>query len=218
MRTVFDSSFRKYGQVLTGYDFSGLLNLLKEVSEKPLDRVIYVPSCPELEAHETYLELKRNLYGGMDIDLGYCNGNNSVVNCLEYHKGSELQLAVEDTIIPVGQWRDIDSEWKYDLSKLELFFCPGGTAIELNAQTLHDSPFSTDMTVGFRMIIGLPRGTNSEMTPIPRLNGEDGLFASKNTWMLHYSNAPEVVSGSMNVGLIGKRMDVKDMLPFVYQE
>lgn len=133
-----------------------------------------------------------------------------------YQKGSELQFAIEDTIIPGGQWRDINSEWKYDLAKLELFFCPGGTAIELNAQTLHDSPFSTDLTVGFRMIIGLPCGTNSEIDPIPTINGEDGLFASKNTWILHYPSAPEVVSDRMNAGLIGERMDVKGMLPFVF--
>ena len=47
IQKVTDASFRAYGKVLEGYDFS---RLLKEMEHTPLpaDDVIYVPSVEEL--------------------------------------------------------------------------------------------------------------------------------------------------------------------------
>ena len=48
IQNVTDASFRKYGKVLEGYDFSALL---KEMKHTPVpDDVVYVPSVEELEA------------------------------------------------------------------------------------------------------------------------------------------------------------------------
>ena len=46
IQKVTDSAFRKYGQVLEGYDFTGLI---KEMKHTPVpEDVIYVPSVEEL--------------------------------------------------------------------------------------------------------------------------------------------------------------------------
>ena len=48
IQKVTDPAFRKYGQVLEGYDFTGLI---KEMKHTPVpEDVIYVPSVEELEA------------------------------------------------------------------------------------------------------------------------------------------------------------------------
>lgn len=56
IQNVADASFRKYGKVLEGYDFSALL---KEMKHTPVpDDVVYVPSVEELEALDVAKELQ----------------------------------------------------------------------------------------------------------------------------------------------------------------
>ena len=38
--------------------------------------VIYVPSVDELEALDVAKELQNRAYGGLPIQIGYCNGHN----------------------------------------------------------------------------------------------------------------------------------------------
>ena len=55
IQNVTDASFRKYGKVLEGYDFSALL---KEMKHTPVpDDVVYVPSVEELEALDVAKDL-----------------------------------------------------------------------------------------------------------------------------------------------------------------
>ena len=41
----------------------------------PLDEVIYEPSIEELEGLKIADEMKERAYGGLEIQIGYCNGN-----------------------------------------------------------------------------------------------------------------------------------------------
>ena len=49
IQSVFDPSFSKYGQVLTGYDLTGLLDTLEQVTPVP-EGTEYVPEQSELMA------------------------------------------------------------------------------------------------------------------------------------------------------------------------
>ena len=51
----------------------------------PLDEVIYEPSIEELEGLKIADEMKERAYGGLEIQIGYCNGNNKKLNAVEYH-------------------------------------------------------------------------------------------------------------------------------------
>lgn len=62
----------------------------------PLDEVIYEPSIEELEGLKIADEMKERAYGGLEIQIGYCNGNNKKLNVVEYHRSSELDIAVDD--------------------------------------------------------------------------------------------------------------------------
>ena len=88
IKNVNDIEFRKYGKVLKNYDIK---ELLEKMRETPLpEDVIYEPSIKELEALEVAKEFKNREFGGLDIQIGYCNGNNYMLNAVEYHRTSEL--------------------------------------------------------------------------------------------------------------------------------
>ena len=92
---VSDPSFQNYGQVLEGYDLKELLATLDKVTPCP-EGVDYVPEQAELQALPIEKELRNNAYGGMPIQIGWCNGHNTKMNCLEYHRDSELNVGTED--------------------------------------------------------------------------------------------------------------------------
>ena len=93
--SVLDKEFAPYGKVLTGYDVSDLIKALDEKTPLP-DGVEYVMSCAALEYTNAFGVLQNNAYGGMPIQLGYCNGHNTKLNCLEYHRDSELNIGSTD--------------------------------------------------------------------------------------------------------------------------
>ena len=94
--SVMDPSFQNYGQVLGGYDVKELLETLDKVTPCP-EGVEYVPEQPELQALAIEKDLRNNAYGGMPIQIGWCNGHNTKMNCLEYHRDSELNVGTEDS-------------------------------------------------------------------------------------------------------------------------
>ena len=92
---VTDAEFKTYGKVLEGYDMTDLLKAM-EHAPLPLDEVIYEPSIEELEGLKIADEMKERAYGGLEIQIGYCNANNKKLNAVEYHRSSELDIAVDD--------------------------------------------------------------------------------------------------------------------------
>ena len=202
IQKVTDASFRAYGKVLEGYDFS---RLLKEMEHTPLpsDDVIYVPSVEELEALPVAEELKNRAFGGLPIEIGYCNGNNKKLNALEYHRSSEINVAVSDAILLIGKQQDVEPDYTYDTSKVEAFLVPAGTAIEVYATTLHYAPCTVDDNVGFRVVVVLPKDTNTELTFPVGKEGEDRLITAKNKWLIAHEDAK--IEGAFN-GLKGENI------------
>lgn len=154
---VTDPAFRKYGRIVDNVDFTGLVEELKK-TPCPGD-VVYEPSVAQLEALPVLEELSRVVYGEMPIQIGYCNGHNTMLNALEYHRDSEINVAATDAVLMLGLLTDVEADHTYDTSKVEAFLVPAGTAVEIYATTLHYAPCHTEGN-GFRVAIVLPRGTN----------------------------------------------------------
>ena len=174
--------FKAYGRVIEGYDVSGLM---KAMESTPLpDGVVYVASVPELEALSAAKELADGIYGQMKIQVGYCNGHNRNLNALEYHRDSEVNLAVKELILLLGKQQDISEDFTYDTSKVKAFLVPAGTLIEVYATTLHYAPCEAG-DEGFRCVVVLPQGTNMELDhrPVDRC-GEEKLLAARNKWLI----------------------------------
>lgn len=197
IQNVADAAFGKYGKILEGYDVS---RLLKEMEHTPLSKdVIYVPSVEELEVLPVEKEFRDRGYGGLPIQIGYCNGDNRQLNALEYHRSSEVNIAVTDMILLIGAQQDIKADYTYDTSFVEAFLVPAGTVVEVYATTLHYAPCNA-VEGGFRCVVILPKGTNTKLNRTPENDGEDRLLTAKNKWLIAHKDAK--IAGAFN-GLIG---------------
>lgn len=202
IQKVTDPAFRKYGQVLEGYDFTGLI---KEMKHTPVpEDVIYVPSVEELEALDIMKDLQNKGYGGLPIQIGYCNGHNKKLNAVEYHRNSEINVAVTDLVLLIGHQQDIEPDHTYDTSKVEAFLVPAGTGIEVYATTLHYAPCHVNEG-GFQCVVVLPKGTNTDLTFQTEKMGEDSLMTAKNKWLIAHEDAK--IAGAFN-GLKGENITI----------
>ena len=204
IQKVTDPAFRKYGQVLEGYDFTGLI---KEMKHTPVpEDVIYVPSVEELEALDIMKDLQNKGYGGLPVQIGYCNGHNKKLNAVEYHRNSEINVAVTDLVLLIGHQQDIEPDHTYDTSKIEAFLVPAGTGIEVYATTLHYAPCHVNEG-GFQCVVVLPKGTNTDLTFQTEKMGEDSLMTAKNKWLIAHEDAK--IQGAFN-GLKGKNISLDE--------
>ena len=202
IQKVTDPAFRKYGQVLEGYDFTGLI---KEMKHTPVpEDVIYVPSVEELEALDIMKDLQNKGYGGLPIQIGYCNGHNKKLNAVEYHRNSEINVAVTDLVLLIGHQQDSEPDHTYDTSKIEAFLVPAGTGIEVYATTLHYAPCHVNEG-GFQCVVVLPKGTNTDLTFQTEKTGEDSLMTAKNKWLIAHEDAK--IAGAFN-GLKGENITI----------
>lgn len=121
--SVKDPAFRKYGRVITNVDFT---QLVEEMKKTPVpDGVVYEPGINALEALPVKKELETITYGEMPVQIGYCNGHNSKLNAVEYHRSSEINVAATDAILILGLLADVAEDFTYDTSKMEAFLVPG---------------------------------------------------------------------------------------------
>ena len=202
IKKVTDAAFRKYGRVIPEFDFS---ELVAKMAETPLpDDVVYEPSVEILESLPIKEKLETAYYGELPIQVGYCNGHNHLLNALEYHRSSELDIAAEDLILLLGMQQDITDDYTYDTSKVEAFLCPKGTGVELYATTLHYAPCSVGDN-GFRCVVVLPKDTNLPLDE-KHAGYEDALITAKNKWLIGHAEGG--LDAGAHIGLIGENVSV----------
>lgn len=201
---VNDKEYRSYGRVLTSDYQVEEIKKLMEKTDAP-DHVIYVPSDAEMEATEEAKALQNSFFGGMPIQIGYCNGTNDRLDALEYHRCSELGIAVTDLILLLGKQKKISMDNYYDTEKVKAFFVPAGTVYEMYATTLHYAPCSVDGKP-FKNVVVLPKGTNEALTEKVAGAGEDELLFAVNKWLIAHEEAK--IEGAFN-GLKGVNLRVE---------
>lgn len=206
INSIYDEKFKKYGNIVEGYDVKELLETMEKVTPLP-EKVAYVPEQKELQELKIAKEMSDRLFGGMPIQLGWCNGHNTKLNCLEYHRDSEVNIGTEDFILILGSRSKIDKEWMFDTKDAEAFFVPKGVMVEVYATTLHYAPCSVKKECGFRVLVVLPKGTNLEKPEFTCTNIEDTLLTARNKWLLAHPESDEARGGAV-VGLKGINIDL----------
>lgn len=206
---VTDPSFRNYGQILTGYDLGPMLDMLESVTPLP-EGTVYQPEQAELMALPAAGELSKRAYGGMPIQIGWCNGHNTKLNCLEYHRDSELDVGTRDFILLVAKREEMENG-RLDTGKVRAYFCPAGTMVELYATTLHYAPCSARKGEGFKVAIVLPKGTNGSRPDIRPGNAEDEILWASNKWLLAHAGSGEAAQGAP-VRLDGENIDIAALI------
>lgn len=204
IKPVTDPAFRVYGKLVTGYDVEKLLEKMKET---PLpDEVVYVPSVKELEELAVSKEIEKKLYGQLPIQVGYCNGHNKKMNAVEYHRNSEINVAVTDLVLILGRQQDITPDYTYDSGNMEAFLVPAGTVIEVYATTLHYAPCHVEEE-GFRCVVILPKDTNTDLEPAGKdVNEEDRLLFAKNKWLIGHKEGG--LPGHAYIGISGENLSI----------
>lgn len=180
--------FRRYGRVIDNIDFGSLAEKMKET---PIpDGVVYEPSISVLESLDVMKEISNIVYGEMPIQIGYCNGHNTLLNGLEYHRSSEVNVAATDAVLMLGLQTDMENDFTYDTAMVQAFFIPAGTGVELYATTLHYAPCGI-AGKGFQVAIVLPKGTNyplkgehSKVLEDGTALDEDALLVAANKWLI----------------------------------
>ena len=209
--SVSDPEFKSYGRVWDDVPSSLTAPLVEALAATPIpEGSKYVASAPELEQVEGADTLGLLMYGGRPFQLGWCNGHNTRLNCLEYHRASEFNLGARDFILLVAHRWEIE-DGKLDTAFVKAFRVPAGMAVEVYATTLHYAPCHTNAAEGFCTAVVLPRGTNTEKPSVVQRGGEDALLWARNKWLLAHAASDEAAQGAY-VGLAGENIDISDSL------
>ena len=210
--SVNDLAFHKYGRVISNVDLTELVQVLKETPVP--ENVVYEPSVKALEELPVMKTLERVTYGEMPIQIVYCNGHNVLLNALEYHRSSEINIAATDAILLLGALQDVEPDYTYDTANVEAFLLPAGTAVELYATTLHYAPCSVNGQ-GFQVAIVLPKGTNypleGEHAAVKdnKASNEDALITATNKWLIGHAEGG--LDEGAFLGLKGNNLNVSDV-------
>lgn len=200
---VTDREFLPFGKVL----HIDTKDIIKKAQEIPLPKEgsSYVPAVEEFEELPLFDYVKNEIFGTIDTQLGYCFGHNDTLNALEWHKCPELNIAVTDFILLLGDVRDIEEDGRYNSQNLVAFKVEKGCAIEIYATTLHFCPIQASKE-GFGCVVGLLRGTN---TPH---DGEisDKLQFRKNKWIIAHEENTALINKGVACGIYGENYKISE--------
>ena len=201
--SVYDAEFARYGRVHSGMDGAALLREMERIP-LPESGTAYEPSIAALEACEAFADYQASAFGGMPVQLGMCWGRNTKLNCLEYHRDSEFNLGLGDFILLLAKQDEIENG-VLDTAKVKAFRVPAGVLVEVYATTLHYAPCHTDEAAGFRVLVALPRGTNTPLTA----TSEDKKLVARNKWLICHKESKKHVESGKVIGIIGENIVVK---------
>ena len=204
--SVSDHAFKPYGKVLTGFDTAALVAAMKTIP-MPESGTAYEPGIEVLEACGIFNEMRDRAYGGMPIQIGMCWGYNTKLNCLEYHRDSEVNVGDTDFVLLLAKEDEIE-DGMLDTAKVKAFRVPAGTAVEVYGTTLHYAPCQTT-EAGFRVAVVLPKGANTEKPVFEAKSEEDTWLTARNKWLLAHPDSSEAKTGA-HIGLTGKNIDILD--------
>ena len=205
--SVTDAAFKPYGKVLEGYDTEALLAAMQEIP-MPEEGTAYRPGIDSLEACAVYDDFRDRAYGGMPIQIGMCWGYNTKLNCLEYHRDSEVNLGTKDFILLLAKEDEI-VDGVLDTEKVKAFRVPAGVPVEVYATTLHFAPCHTCPGCGFRVAVVLPKGTNTDLPAFEPKCEEDRWMTARNKWLLAHPESSQAKNGA-HIGLRGVNIDIKE--------
>jgi hypothetical protein len=210
MHHVADGAFADFGRIVTAYDFGAWLTYLDTQTRVPDEGNVYVASEPGLEALAPFAALRDTIYGGLDIQAGYCNGLASRLNGLEYHKSPEFFVTQTELVLLLAHYRVMHG-FTLDAAQVQAFYFPAGTAVELFGSTLHFAP-SKLSDAGFKSAIVLLRGTNTDPPPEGSrcaADPEAHLLFRKHKWLLAHPDNPALLARGAVPAITGDNLEVK---------
>ena len=105
--SVCDKQFNQFGKVIES-PFHHLFEKQSLNIPMPESGLKYMASVSEFETQES-MAYYRKAFGEVDIQIGYCWGENKMLNGLEWHNCIEINCALEDMILMLADLRDMVS-------------------------------------------------------------------------------------------------------------
>lgn len=204
--SVYTDEFKPYGKILQNYDTQSLISAMRTIP-LPESGTAYEPSISALEESGIFDAMQNRAYGGMPVQIGMCWGYNTKLNCLEYHRDSEINVGEQDFVLLLAKEDEIE-DGKLDTAKVKAFRVPAGAVVEVYATTLHYAPCQLTAD-GFRVAVVLPKGTNEAKPVFTAGNEEDTWLTARNKWLLAHPESNEAKSGA-HIGLTGKNIDISE--------
>ena len=196
------SEFETFGRIISGMNIAKITEAAKQMEEIAQGSA-YIPAVDSFQKLNIADELRKEIFGESDIQVGYCWGHSCYLNATEWHKSNEINIAVTPFVIILGHIWDIKNGI-IDSSNFKAFYVPEGTVIEIYATTLHFCPCQVSDN-GFGCVVALPKDTN---TP---LDGEyeNSLMFRKNKWLLAHVENKELIEKGVKPGITGENYKIK---------
>ncbi len=200
IRSVTDPEFSRYGKLLD-LKTEDIVAYLHNHAKMPQNGNVYVRNDESIKVLRGISQIKEEIYGLADIETGYCNGYNSLLNCLEYHACPEVDVAGDDLVLLLAAQDDVHDGF-LDSKDVEAFLLKKGQAVCLYPYTFHFSPckLSDD---GFRCLIVLGDKTNMDLEETPK----DKKLWKVNKWLFAHKDTVQASSGAY-VGILGENLKV----------
>lgn len=209
IKSVFDESFALYGKPISLKTQKPLLNYLDKDTLIPEKGNIYIPSVKQWE--KDYIVEELSPYFKNEVQIGYCNGQNTLLNALEWHNCDEINVYATDAVLFLATIEDLDENFILDESKIKSFFVPRNTSILLYNTTLHYSPCKVNPS-GFKAIIVLEKETNTDIDEEYKQlleKSEDkykSIVLKKNKYIICHEEATNLTENNVKVGIKGQNL------------
>lgn len=211
IESVFEKSFLEYGNILNLKCQNDLISKLNKDTDIPENGNIYKAFIREWEDKEIIDELSS--YYEDKIEIGYCNGQNTALNALEWHNCDEINVYSTDVVLFLAKVKDLNKSYSLDSKDVKAFYVPKNTSILLFKDTLHFSPCKTEKS-GFKAIIVLSDYTNTELEEDESLklknssNIIDSLIFKKNKYLICHKDATHLTKQGVKANITGSNYNL----------
>ena len=199
--SIRDEQFRKYGNVLN-MNTQEIVDACRKLTF-PETGSEYIASVDNLENLEMSEDLRQVMFGGCPAQIGITHGYNRLMNGLEYHKCSEINVAATPLCLILGLQYEMDGT-EYDSSKVKVFYLEKGDAVEVYSTSLHFCPCQVSDD-GFSCVVVLAKDTNT-LLDNPT---EDKLLFKKNKWIICHDKNQELIERGVYPGIHGVNYEIK---------
>lgn len=209
IRKISDPDFRKYGVVWEEFDIGELRKFAEENISVDPEGNFYTPSDPKLERLPLMKKISDEVYAGMPVEAGECTGQTRNFTAVEYHQGSEVNIALTDVVMVLAHRAVLEEKGSINPREdAELFFVPAGTVFEMYSDTLHYSPIKVHST-GFSVIVILPEGSNQ---PLPgEFRAGNKRIVKKNKFQLVHACRKDKIETGAVIGVTGELIELKQI-------
>ena len=201
MYTIHDKKFSEYGRVID-FDATDIVRICNE-TEMPPSGSVYKAVDDRLENADGADFLKKALMGGCGAQIGICYGYNTMLNGLEYHNCSEINIAATPMVLILGQRSQMEGS-EFDSKNAVAFYLEKGDTVEVYGTSLHFCPCQTDDS-GFCSVVVLSEGTNTDLDFEPT----DRLLYRKNKWIICHDENQGLIDKGVYPGIHGTNYEIK---------